>query len=388
MAVRFEFATAARIVFGCGKIAEAGALARPFGRRALVITGANPQRARPLLDSLQAQQIEWTSLAVRGEPDLDLARRGAEQARRERCELVIGIGGGSVIDSAKAVAALATNEGDLLDYLEVIGRAQPLPRAPLPCLAIPTTAGTGSEVTRNAVLAAPGQRVKVSLRSPLMLPQVAILDPELTVDLPPSLTATTGMDALTQLIEPYVCSRANPLTDALCVEGITRVARSLRTAFRDGRNTAAREDMCVASLFGGLALANAGLGAVHGFAGPIGGMFPAPHGAICAALLPHVAAANITALRRRQAHSESLHRYTTVACLLTGRPNATADDAVNWLRELLNDLQIPSLTRYGLSLQDVPEIVAKSEKASSMKANPLPLTRDELQEILGSALAS
>ncbi|HVM51307.1 MAG TPA: iron-containing alcohol dehydrogenase, partial [Candidatus Acidoferrum sp.] len=239
---------------------------------------------------------------------------------------------------------------------------------------------------RNAVLASPPHRVKVSLRSPLLLAKIALVDPELTYDLPPAVTASTGLDALTQLIEPYVCSRPNPITDALCVEGLRRAARSLRTAFRDGRNATARQDMAVAGLFGGLALANAGLGAVHGFAGPIGGMFPAPHGAVCAALLPHVMEMNLRALRQRQPASEILHRYQEVARILTGRADAPAEAGVEWVRQLVSDLAIPGLGTYGIKQEHVAELVEKSAKASSMKANPVALTPGELQEVLVGAL--
>ena len=207
----------------------------------------------------------------------------------------------------------------MLDYLEIVGRGKALANRSAPFIAIPTTAGTGAEVTRNAVLASPEHQIKVSLRSPHLLPRLAVIDPELTYDLPPALTASTGLDALTQLIEPYVCLRANPMTDGDCVEGIHRVARSLREAVFNGQNKSAREDMAMASLFGGLALANAGLGAVHGFAGPIGGVFPAPHGAICAALLPQVMAANLRALRQREPDSLRC-AVTRVATLLTGNP--------------------------------------------------------------------
>src|SRR5262249_48391620 len=206
-----------------------------------------------------------------------------------------------------------------------------------PFLAIPTTAGTGTEVTRNAVLASPAHHVKVSLRSPLLLARLALIDPELTYRLSPALTASTGLDALTQLIEPYVSPRANPMTDALCLEGVQRAARSLRTAYFEGQNIAAREDMSIASLFGGLALANAGLGAVLGFAGPIGGMLPAPHGAVCAALLPHVMERNLEALRGRNPQSQAVSRYQEVARLLTNDPSATADAGIDWVRSLVAD---------------------------------------------------
>ena len=306
--MRFEFASAARIIFGPGTVTQIGALARELGRRALVTTGLDPAQGEPVLVSLAAAGVDYVTLVVSGEPTTDLARQGARLARESDCDLVIGLGGGSAIDAAKAIAALAANGGDPLDYLEVVGRGQPLTQPSLPCIAIPTTAGTGAEVTRNAVLASPEHGIKASLRSPTMLPRLALVDPELTYSLPPAVTASTGLDALTQLIEPFTSSKANPLTDALCREGMMRAARSLRTAYEDGRDAAAREDMALASLFGGLALANAGLGVVHGFAGPVGGMFHAPHGAVCAAFLPHVMAVNARALRARQPGSAALAR--------------------------------------------------------------------------------
>jgi alcohol dehydrogenase class IV len=385
-AMRFEFATAQRIVFGPGTVSEAGRLAAELGRHALVATGADAGRAAPLLQRLREAGVSTVVFSVAGEPELETVRRGAALARREHCDLVAAIGGGSVLDAGKAVAAMMTNDGDLLDYLEIIGRGRTLARRSAPFLAIPTTAGTGSEVTRNAVLASPEHRVKVSLRSPFLLASVALVDPELTRDLPPAITASTGLDALTQLIEPYVCARANPMTDALCEEGLRRAARSLRAAFADGGDASAREDMALASLFGGLALANAGLGAVHGLAGPIGGMFPAPHGAVCAALLPGVMQANLRALRLRQPNSPALARYQSVARLLTGRPRAGADDGVAWVRALAAGLSISGLARYGIKKENIAELAAKSAQASSMKANPVVLSPSELAALLEEAL--
>jgi alcohol dehydrogenase class IV len=241
-------------------------------------------------------------------------------------------------------------------------------------------------VTRNAVLASPEHQVKVSLRSPHLLARIAVVDPDLTYDLPPALTASTGLDALTQLIEPFVCLRANPMTDNFCVEGIQRAARSLREAVFNGQNQAAREDMAVASLFGGLALANAGLGAVHGFAGPIGGGFPAPHGAICAVLLPHAMTANLRALRERTPESPALLRYGRVAALLTGDRHASADAGVEWVQKLVGELPILKLGAYGIREEHVADLVAKAANASSMKANPVVLTPDELAKTLRLAL--
>jgi len=311
--MRFEFATATRIIFGPGTLREVGPIAAQMGSRALVVTGRTRARATPLLDALTAQGIDIVTFSVAGEPTTEVARLGTQRAREADCDMIIGFGGGSVLDTAKAISALLTNGGVPLDYLEVIGRGQPLTRPSAPCIAIPTTAGTGAEVTRNAVLASPEHRVKVSLRSPLMLPRLALVDPELTHTLPPEITASTGLDALTQVMEPYVSKRANPLTDALCREGMRRAARSLRRAYGQGDDAAAREDMALTSLFGGLALANAKLGAVHGFAGPMGGMFPAPHGAICGRLLPHVMAVNVRALQERLPGSEALRRYDEIA---------------------------------------------------------------------------
>ncbi len=384
--MQFEFATATRIVFGAGAVGQVGAYAKQFGRRALVVTGGHPQRGQKLLDNLSAAEIHPVVYSVAGEPEISTIENGVALAWKENCEFVVSFGGGSVMDAGKAIAAMMTNEGELLDYLEIVGRGRSLKKRSAPLITIPTTAGTGTEVTRNAVLASPQHKVKVSLRSPLMLARLAVIDPELTYALPPALTASTGGDALTQLIEPFVCLRANPMTDGFCTEGIQRAARSLREAVLDGQNKSAREDMAVASLLGGLALANAGLGAVHGFAGSIGGRFPAPHGAVCAALLPHVMAANIRALRERAPDSFAVRRYDRVAQLLTGNPNATADAGVEWVQKLVSDLPVPKLGAYGIGAEHVAEIVAAAANASSMKANPIVLTPDELAQTLRLAL--
>ena len=386
MATAFEYTAPPRIVFGPGTLRQAGPLARAWGVNALVVTGGHPGRAKPLLELLAADGVAATVFPVPAEPTTDLVRQGVELALQKNSEMVIGFGGGSPLDAAKAIAILATNGGDPLDYLEVIGRGQPLSRPALPLMAIPTTAGTGSEATRNAVLASPEHRVKVSLRSLFMVPRIALVDPELTCGVPPAVTASTGMDALTQLIEPFTSLRANPLVDVLCRDGIVRVARSLRRAFTDGRDAAAREDMALASLYGGLALANAGLGAVHGFAGPVGGTFKAPHGAVCAALLPHVIAMNVRALQQREPRHPLLFRYAEIAGLLTGHEGVNADAGVLWLQELATALGIPPLRAYGLTRADIPLLVDKTVMASGTQTNPIVLTRDELAEILARAL--
>ncbi len=379
----FEFATAGRIVFGEGSAASIPGWAAEFGSVVLVVTGRDPGRAESLVEGLQKRDAEVVLLCVAGEPDLAFVAGGAELARRRAVQVVIGIGGGSALDAAKAIAALASNEGDPLDYLEVVGAGKSIVNDPLPIIAVPTTAGTGSEVTRNAVLSVPERRVKASLRSPLMLPRLAVIDPVLTYDLPPSITATTGLDALTQLIEPFLSARANAMTDALCRDGIARVARSLDRACHDGHDAAARADMSLASLFGGLALANAGLGAVHGLAAPIGGMFHAPHGALCAALLPHVMAANVGALRNAGAHA-ALERAAETGQLLCGRPDA--DAAVEWLDGIVRRLGVPRLSDFGVGAADLPAVVEQARQSSSMKGNPVALSAGQLTSILDAAL--
>ena len=385
--MRFEFATATHIVFGSGAVREVAPAASKLGKHALLVTGRSTGRATPLAVELRTSGLALSSFAVDGEPTLEMIRRGAEWARSNGCDLVVSFGGGSAIDAGRAIAALLANGGDLLDYLEVIGAGKPLPLPSAPFIAVPTTAGTGSEVTRNAVLSSPEHHVKVSLRSPLMLPRLAVVDPELTLDLPPAVTAHTGLDALTQLIEAFVSARANPMTDGLCREGIKRAARSLRRAYHDGHDIEARSDMAVASLLSGLALANAGLGVVHGFAGPIGGMFPAPHGTICAALLPHGMQVNIQVLQERTPESEALRRFGEVAAMLTGRASARAEDGIDWVRGVCDELSIPSLRSYGIGTENISVLVEKASCASSTKGNPVQLSPEEMRDVLIAALA-
>ena len=294
MTAAFEFATAARIVAGAGRAAELPGVLAGLGSRVLVCTGADPARHDRLLAGLaRPAQV----FPVAGEPTVELARDAVAAAREHGADVVAAIGGGSVIDTGKAVAMLLGNGGDPLDYLEVVGAGQKITRPAVPFVAVPTTAGTGAEVTANAVLAVPEHRLKASLRSPMMIPRVALVDPELTVSCPPPVTAASGLDALTQCLEPFVSVRANPLTDGLAREGLRRAGSGLRAAYADGGDLAARADMSVCALLGGMALANAKLGAVHGLAGVIGGTADVPHGLACAALLAPVIEANVRALQ-------------------------------------------------------------------------------------------
>lgn len=387
----FEAASAGKIVFGDGAATRLGTLVRalvPEGA-VLLVTGRDPARRAKERAALEASGFAIVPRACAGEPTVDAAMEGTALARARGVVAVVAVGGGSALDLGKAIAILATHPGDPLDYLEVVGRGVALDRPALPFVAVPTTAGTGSEVTKNAVLAVPSARVKVSLRSDLMLPKIALVDPRLTFEVPPAVTAATGLDAITQVIEPFVSHAATPFTDALAREAIPRGARAIRAAYADGSNAEARSDMALTSLFGGLCLANAKLGAVHGFAGPIGGAFETergapPHGAVCARLLPLVLEANVHALRAQG--SPQLARFDELARMLTGAADARADDAVRWATDVARDLAIPGLATYGMTRADLETIAEKSERASSMKGNPVVLPRSTLVGILERAL--
>jgi alcohol dehydrogenase class IV len=384
--VRFEFATAARVVFGPGSLHELGPVAAGLGRRALLVTGRAPERAAPARERLEKAGLAVGGFAVAAEPTVADVRRGVDAGRVLAADVVVACGGGSAIDGGKAISALLGNGGDPLDYLEVVGRGRPLARPCVPFVAVPTTAGTGSEVTRNAVLASPEHGVKASLRSARMLPSAAIVDPDLLLGSPPHVLAASGLDAFSQLVEPLVSARANPLVDALCREGLARSARSLRRAFEGDESEGVRTDLALASLFGGLALANAGLGAVHGFAAPAGGLFAAPHGAVCAALLPAVMRVNLRALGARAPASAALDRYREIAAIVTGRPGAAAAAGVAWVEDLVRALAIPGLAYWGAARGDVPDLVARAARASSMRGNPIELTAAELTEIAEASL--
>jgi alcohol dehydrogenase class IV len=383
--VTFDFHTSTRIRFGEGCVSEAGMIAASLGTRALLVQGGS-DRGGAVVEQLRERGMPVQTLGVVGEPTLAQVERGAAEARTAGCDVVLAIGGGSVIDAAKAIAALITNTEPARAYVEVVGAGQALARPAVPLVAIPTTAGTGAEVTRNAVLLAEQERVKVSLRSAWMAPAVALIDPELAYALPRALTASTGMDALTQCVEPFLSPQATPLSDAVAREGMRRAAGAIRRVVHDGNDVAGRRDMAIASLCSGIALSNAKLGAVHGFAAPLGGRFPVPHGVACARLLAPVMAMNLRALRGRAASSPALPRLDEVARTLTGRDDARADDAVAWLQELVDALMIPRLATYGVQAEDVPGLVAAAREASSMKGNPVVLSDAELAEVLAEAL--
>jgi alcohol dehydrogenase class IV len=382
----FDFATAGRVTVGPGRAAELPGVLAGLGSRVLVCTGAGPERHAGLLTDLD---VPAAVFQVPAEPTVDLVRAGLAAAREHGADMVAAIGGGSVIDAGKAVAMLLGNGGDPLDYLEVVGSGRQITEPAVPFVAVPTTAGTGAEVTANAVLAVPEHRVKASLRSALMIPRVALVDPLLTVSCPPSVTASSGLDALTQCLEPFVSVRANPLTDGLAREGLRRAGTGLRTAYADGGDLGARADMAVCSLLGGMALANAKLGAIHGLAGVIGGTADVPHGLACAALLVPVIEANVRALRSGRPADPGLaplDRYAAAARLLTGQPAASIEDGLAWIRETLALLAVPGLARFGLGPEQADDVAAKAMTSSSMQGNPVTLSGDELRAVFLQAL--
>ena len=392
---KFDFFSATRITFGRGCAREAGMIARSLGSRALVVyNGGRPGDNGPVdrvEASLREAGVATAWFRQKGEPRVEDVGRGVAAAREGGCDVIVGLGGGSAIDCAKAVAGVVANGGSPLDYMEVIGKGQPLTRPATPWVAVPTTAGTGAEVTRNAVIGEPSKRFKASLRSELLLPKVALVDPELGVGVPPGVTAASGMDALCQLIESYTSTGAGPLTDALALSGLRHARDSLQAAYRDGTNLDARESMALAALLGGIALTNAGLGAVHGFAAPLGANFPAPHGVVCAALLPHVMAANVSALRAQSRDHPALRRYAMVGAFIwtgdnAGTEDASIRDAIDAVSVLVEALKIPRLSTFGVSESDVPTMVQLAKKSSSMRYNPVLLSDDVLADVLRRAL--
>jgi len=385
--ISFTFAAPSNILFGNGTISQLGKIARGYGKIILLFySNSVAGYLDPIRNSFSDLEISSTEIVIHGEPKVDLVDEYSSIARSIHPDVIIGMGGGSVIDYAKAVSAFTTNPGDILDYVEVVGKGLPLTEVPIPLIAVPTTAGTGSEVTKNAVIAIPEEHVKVSLRSPSMIPRTAIIDPELTYKLPRNISISTGLDALTQVLEPFVCRKANSMASLFSREGLGLVMNALRRVTQDGFDAQARSEMCWVSLLGGLALANAGLGAVHGFAAPIGGLFDAPHGGVCAALLPNVVKTNIFAMLEREPDNPAISAYAEAARLLSGRNSASVNDCSVILNDFCQELNSPGLNTYGIKPSHFPSIVEKAKIASSMKSNPILLRDDELFQILGSSL--
>lgn len=380
--MNFEFSAPGKILFGPGRSAEAATEIVGWGSRILLVTGSRPGRAAPLRDALLARGARLSEISLSREPHVEDLRSGVEAARSSRAQAVVALGGGSVLDLGKAIAALAPSGSDPLDHLEVVGKGLPLSGPGLPFAAVPTTAGTGAEATRNAVLST--GTVKVSLRGPQLMPRLAVVDPGYAIGAPRDLTAWTGMDALTQLVEPLLSRFANPLTDALCRQGIPLSVAALPAALRDPLDLSARSDLALASLLSGMALANARLGAVHGLAAPLGGMFPCPHGAVCARLLVPAWKANAAALER--ADQSVREHFLDASRLLSGRSDATISDGLEVLEALSQAAMAPPLSRWGMTESDIPAVREAGMRASSMKGNPVELAPEEIDAILREAL--
>ena len=385
MGINFQFAAPTKIIFEKDAFQKLPGLVSELGNNVFIVSGEKAIHANCLAGTLHKQNVKTKIFKISSEPTTSVIESAINLAKKNNGNIIVGIGGGSVIDAAKAVAALATNTGELLDFLEIIGKGKKLESAPLPFIAIPTTAGTGAEVTKNSVIKSEDKKVKVSLRSDLMFPTLAVIDPVLTLTMPPEITASTGVDALTHLLETFVSCQSNPFVDMLGREGLTRISSSLEKAYTDGSDIEARENMSMASMLGGLALAHVKLGAVHGVAGPLGGMISIPHGIVCACLLPAVMEVNIRVLKEK-GRTKQLLKYDELARIFTKNKSAKAEDGAIWVKELVKKLKIPGLSDFGFTEDSYSELINKAKNSSSMKGNPVVLEDDSLAEILTKSL--
>lgn len=376
----FQFMTSTRIIFGEGALNSSLSVINQYGYSVLLVTGKSLERATPIIRYLKSQGMRYQHVSIHGEPNITMIEETALAGRKFKPDMVVAIGGGSVLDMGKALAAVIPNQGDVYDYVEVVGRNVPLKSKPLPYIAIPTTASTGSEVTKNAVLRSGQDQVKVSLRSPDMLADVAIVDPTLTYGTERYLSGRGAMDAFTHLMEAYVCGEPNPLTDMICEEGLRRLAQSMVAGCLQDDHRA-RSDISFAAMLGGMAISNAKLGAAHGLASALGGKLDAPHSVITARLAPYVMSENIKAAHAA-GRSDVLSRYTKLAQILTGRVNAHRGDAILWVNMMLEKLSIPTLDTFGVCTTSFELVADDALKTVAIKGNPLPLTKERLRYIL------
>lgn len=384
-----------RILFGTGSIEKVPAEALAFGNRALIVTGQRSFRAgphwQPLLEGLTRAGIAWHDLAIAGEPSPETIDAAVDRFRGQGITVVIGIGGGSTLDAAKAIAGLLPHRHSVLEHLEGIGPERPYPGPSLPLIAIPTTAGTGSEATKNAVLSRIGRDgFKKSFRDEALIARTAIVDPDLLASCPQEIIAANGMDAFTQLLESYTSTKANVLTDALAWSGLQAFAESFFSAWAgDDKAAAGRSGLAYAALISGICLAQTGLGAVHGLASPLGAYFPIPHGVCCGTLVAAATDINIRALHDRQPDSAALAKYAAVGELIAGAAGLGQSGGVQALIETLqawtDRLALPRLAAFGVAREDVERLVAGS-RGSSMRTNPLVLTDEEVGTIIMARL--
>ena len=386
--MQFELALLPQIFFGSGQIQNIQMHIRPFGSRVLLVADQQALKTAHLEENLTKNNFEYLPFFVKNEPTTDIVDQGVSAGLEFKAEIVVGIGGGSALDAGKAITGLITNGGLASDYMEVVGKGFPIKYPALPYIAIPTTAGTGTEVTKNAVILSETDKYKASIRSPFLVPKIAIIDPSLTITVPANVTASTGLDALTQLIEAYTSNKSQPVTDALALLGIQKAIKSLEIAYEHGDNLAAREDMALAALLSGICLANAGLGAVHGFASPLGATIP--HGVACAAILANVVDQNIQTLKVKIPNSPTLIKYANLGDMVARKSFKNLEDAhqilIQYLRDLTKKLKIPLLSQYGLKQKDIQEIIIKVKKSSSIRYNPVELNDWALTKILTQTL--
>lgn len=388
--MNFDFFSAPRIAFGVGKLSLIGDIVKPLGQRALLVHSGSAQSAvEAAQTALSDAGVAYVLHRQQGEPEVSHVDAAAELARDDNTSVVIGIGGGSAIDAAKAVAALIANGGSALNYMEVVGEGRKISQRSLPWVAVPTTAGAGAEVTRNAVVSFPPRQFKASIRSDLMMAQTVIVDPQLSVSCSKNVTAASGMDALCQCIEAYTSNNANKLSDAAALTGLMNGSSMLQRCVDSPDDLEARSAMSLCALCSGLALTSAGLGAVHGFAAPMGANFPIPHGVVCAALLHGVMHANVIEAGRLQ-NQPLLDRYAVIGRLLANDGGLARDAAINAgiarAEELTRILGIPRLSEFGVGRDRLDEMITLASKSSSMKYNPVELDADMLKRVLVDAL--
>ncbi|WED28135.1 iron-containing alcohol dehydrogenase [Vibrio sp. DW001] len=376
----FQFMTSAKVIFGEGALNSSLSVFNQYGYSVLLVTGKNMARAVPVVGYLKSQNMRYQHVSISGEPNISMVEETAVVGRRFKPDMVVAIGGGSVIDMGKALSAIIPNQGDLYDYVEVVGRSVPLKTKPLPFIAIPTTASTGSEVTNKAVLRSGQDRVKVSLRSPDILPDVAIIDPKLTYDTNLNISSRGALETFTHLMESYVCGDPNPLTDTICEEGLRRLTEAAIPGCKNN-DYKARSDLAFAAMLGGMAISNAKLGAAHGLASSLGGKIEAPHSIITARLAPFVMDENIKSAED-MGRGDILNRYREIAKIVTGNPEANYLDSVAWIKMMLERLELPNLSEFGICKTSFHRVARDAMQSSSIKGNPLPLNEDRLVFIL------
>ena len=390
----FSISRLPRIEFGSGCIAKLPLIASKYGKRALLVTGAGSFKCSPfwsaLTEGLNKQGISWLNLSIPGEPSPQMVDEAVRSLRSEGIEVVIGIGGGSALDAAKAIAGLLKPGNSVMDHLEGVGPELPYSGPSTPFIAVPTTAGTGSEATKNAVLSVQGfDGFKKSFRDEQLVAEYALVDPDLLATCPPTVIAANGMDAFTQLLESYVSSRSAPLTDSLAWGGMKAARGGLLALYGDAGDARARERMAYAAMVSGITLAQVGLGSVHGLAAPLGAFFPIPHGVACGTLVATATRINIQSLRTRDPAHPALEKYAQVGRLLSkqGQPDLDSAHAVliDTLESWTRTLNIPTLAHYGVAQADIPRIVANS-RGSSMKTNPVWLEDDEIAAIISARI--